>query len=227
MAAEYIDDTETGNGQYPTLIPGYDQSADIQEALRLYHYGSVSPTGQAVIPANSAAINPKSIAGYLDALDTKIDNSVVDQATLAGVGIDWNAVTTQFDIDSTVATKSYVANSTSVVTKGSSFTLTLADASKTILLSTTTPMTLTIPSNSSVAIPIGYQYNLVEIGTGKTTLSASSGVIIGSKNSQLFLDGQYSKGTLLKIDTDTWIFYGDVYEGFFLFCTTFFLDVGI
>jgi len=206
MASEYIDDTLDGSGQYPTKIPGYADAADIQEALRLYHYGSN------IIPTTSLDINPKSIAGYIKQLQTNIDNSEVDQSLLAGVGIDWNSGSEQFDIDSTVATKSYVANSTSIVTKVSSFTLELADASKTILLSTASPMTLTIPSNSSVAIPVGYQYNLLEIGSGRTTLSPGSGVIVGSKNSQLFLDGQYSKGTLLKIATDTWIFYGDVYE---------------
>jgi hypothetical protein len=41
MAAEFIDDTENGSGLYPTKIPGYEDAADIQEALRLYHYGSM------------------------------------------------------------------------------------------------------------------------------------------------------------------------------------------
>ena len=37
-----------------------------------------------------------------------ISSSTVDQSQLAGVGIDWNVSTEQFDIDSTVATESYV-----------------------------------------------------------------------------------------------------------------------
>ena len=115
MASEYIDDTLDGSGQYPTKIPGYADAADIQEALRLYHYGSN------IIPPTSLDINPKSIAGYIKQLQTNIDNSEVDQSLLAGVGIDWNSGSGQFDIDSTVATKSYVANSTSIVTKVSSF----------------------------------------------------------------------------------------------------------
>jgi hypothetical protein len=40
----------------------------------------------------------------LDYVDTAVGNSTVDQATLAGVGIDWNTGTDQFDIDSTVVT---------------------------------------------------------------------------------------------------------------------------
>jgi hypothetical protein len=214
MAAEYIDDTLNGSGQYPTKIPGYEDAADIQEALRLYHYGTT------IIPATSIDINDKSIAGYLKALQTSIDNSADAQTAWAGVGLDWNSVSEQFDIDSTVATKSYVGHSTSTITKVSGFTLELADASKTILLNASSPMTLVIPSNVSVAIPVGYQYNFIEIGSARTTFSPASGVTVGSKNSQLFLDGTYSKGTLVKIATDTWILYGDVYEGVAVVTTT-------
>ena len=79
MAAEFIDDTLDGSGQFPTKIPGYEDAADIQEALRLYHYGSNT------IPATPTQINPKSIAGYLKQLQTGIDNVVDGQALLAGV----------------------------------------------------------------------------------------------------------------------------------------------
>jgi len=41
-------------------------------------------------------------------VDTAVSGVTVDLSTAAGVGIDWNATTEQFDIDSTVATKSYV-----------------------------------------------------------------------------------------------------------------------
>jgi hypothetical protein len=55
---------------YPTKMPGYDDAADIQAALRLYHYGSSSydpaNTNESQIPANS-------VAGHLKALDTRVD----------------------------------------------------------------------------------------------------------------------------------------------------------
>jgi hypothetical protein len=40
-------------------------------------------------------------------VDTAVGNAAVDQSELAGVGLDWNAVSEAFDIDSTVATKTY------------------------------------------------------------------------------------------------------------------------
>ena len=45
-----------------------------------------------------------------DYVDTAVGNSAVNQSLLAGVGIDWNEGTDQFDIDSTVATKTYVGD---------------------------------------------------------------------------------------------------------------------
>jgi hypothetical protein len=40
-------------------------------------------------------------------LEDALDTATVDQSQLAGVGIDWNTGSSQFDIDSTVATKTY------------------------------------------------------------------------------------------------------------------------
>jgi hypothetical protein len=67
MAAENIDGTTDGSGQYNTQIPGYSDAADIQAALRLYHYGSDT------IPANSGEILASSVAGYLKSLQDDIN----------------------------------------------------------------------------------------------------------------------------------------------------------
>lgn len=54
---------------YPTKMPGYDDAADIQAALRLYHYGSESydpsNTNPDQIPVNS-------VAGHLRVLEDGI-----------------------------------------------------------------------------------------------------------------------------------------------------------
>ena len=76
MAAENI-----GN-VYPTKIPGYDDNADIQAALRLYHYGSstydVTNTDVANLP------NP-SLAYTLNNLQTQITNNYNSPAAAADV----------------------------------------------------------------------------------------------------------------------------------------------
>jgi hypothetical protein len=65
MAAENI-----GN-LIPTKIPGYSDAADIQAALRLYHYGSYSYDPNESNPSN--LVNP-SIAHTINGLQTQINN---------------------------------------------------------------------------------------------------------------------------------------------------------
>jgi hypothetical protein len=115
MASEYIDDTEIGSGIYPTKIPGYEDPADIQEALRLYHYGSSTIPTENVLGSVPNGINTKSIAGHLKAIDNTIQtlattsyvtdaiNGVTgDFENLAGVGLDWNSGSNQFDISNSL-----------------------------------------------------------------------------------------------------------------------------
>jgi hypothetical protein len=52
---------------YPTQIPGLEEPADIQAALKLYHYGS------STVPTTEAGIEPNSVAGHIKALDTRVD----------------------------------------------------------------------------------------------------------------------------------------------------------
>lgn len=56
---------------YKTQIPGYEDAADIQAALRLYHYGSsTAPTVGEIGVLNGIVAN--SIAGHIKALDNRV-----------------------------------------------------------------------------------------------------------------------------------------------------------
>lgn len=56
------------NPPYNTKIPRIDENADIQTALRLYHYGSDTSTPGTIVA--------ESIAGHLNSLETKKLNSI-------------------------------------------------------------------------------------------------------------------------------------------------------
>lgn len=56
---------------YPTEIPGYADSADIQAAFRLYHYGS---TSYDIENTNTASLVNPSIAYTLNDLQEQIDS---------------------------------------------------------------------------------------------------------------------------------------------------------
>ena len=61
MAAENIGTV------YPTKIPGLDDPADIQAALKLYHYGTTNTL------VSESDIIANSVVGHIKALDTRVD----------------------------------------------------------------------------------------------------------------------------------------------------------
>jgi hypothetical protein len=217
VAAENIDNTVDGSGFFPTKVPGLSDAADIQAALRLYHYGSYTYDGSNTNKAN--LVNP-SIAKHLQNLadadaaeivnrNTAIANAISTAtgaySDLAGNALEWNSVDERFDVEPRIA------NTGVVLTKTANFTLSPSDVGKTILLYSSDPMTVTLPANTSVEIPVGYSVDIIQTGSGSVTVSEGSiDVLINSKSSIKSLDGQYSKGTLVKIDTNTWFFFGNL-----------------
>jgi hypothetical protein len=91
---------------------------------------------------------------------------------------------------------------------GTTYTLVLADAHKLVTLSNASAITLTIPTNASVAFEIGDQVNLLQLGAGQVTVGGA-GVTIRSEGSKLKLKGQYATATCVKIGTDEWVLLGN------------------
>jgi hypothetical protein len=72
-----------------------------------------------------------------------------------------------------------------------------------------------IPTNASVAFPIGSVINVVQIGAGQTTIQAvTSGTTTiqstGATATAPKLRAQYSAASCVKVATDTWIVIGDL-----------------
>jgi hypothetical protein len=91
----------------------------------------------------------------------------------------------------------------------SSYTLVLSDRDKIVEISNVSANTLTIPLNSSVAYPVGSQVQILQTGTGQTTLTPTGGVTLNGTPG-LKLRAQWSSATLIKRATDTWIAIGDL-----------------
>lgn len=115
MAAENIGTV------YPTKIPGFEDPADIQAALKLYHYGTTNTiTSESEIIADS-------VVGHIKALDTRIDSIEADalgSAILpsAPTGVDdgyiWVDSTSNVTSDVQYATASYQTSAPSNPTTG-------------------------------------------------------------------------------------------------------------
>jgi hypothetical protein len=92
---------------------------------------------------------------------------------------------------------------------GTTYTLVLADAGKMVTLTNASAITLTIPTNASVAFPVNTRIDLLQYGAGQVTIGGA-GVTINSSGSKLKLSGQYSGASLWKKATDTWVLIGDI-----------------
>lgn len=77
--AENIDGTANGTGLFNTKIPALSEAADIQAALRLYHYGE-DYTGS---NTDTAQLKPVSLAKHLQNLQDNIDT--VDEKGIGSI----------------------------------------------------------------------------------------------------------------------------------------------
>jgi hypothetical protein len=99
---------------------------------------------------------------------------------------------------------------------GTTYTFVLNDANNELITaSNASAQTYSIPTNASVAFPIGCQINIIAIGTGQVTIQAvtsgtttvlSTGATVAAPK----LRAQYSSATLIKVGTDTWYVIGDI-----------------
>jgi len=78
-----------------------------------------------------------------DYVNTALGNAAVNQSALAGAGIEWNETTDQFDIDSTVATKTYADSAVSTHNSDDTNVHGIADTSLLALKSEVTAITKT------------------------------------------------------------------------------------
>lgn len=99
---------------------------------------------------------------------------------------------------------------------GTTYTFVLADAdNKLVTLSNASAIAVSIPTNASVAFPIGTQINLIQIGVGQVTVSAATPgtttvVSTGATSASPKCRAQYSAITLVKKNTDSWYAIGDI-----------------
>lgn len=133
---------------------------------------------------------------------------------LTSDGTDWISSDPVITASNTVTFTNKTLTDPKIVTSinaqtGTTYTLVLTDASKLITFDNAAAIAVTIPTNASVAFPIGTQIDCIQILAGKVTFSGAS-VTINSKGSNKSIGGQWVGVTLIKTATDTWSLLGDL-----------------
>jgi hypothetical protein len=96
------------------------------------------------------------------------------------------------------------------------YTVVLADNKNTLVtMNVASANDFLIPTNASVAFPIGSVINVIQTGVGKTTIKAvTSGTTTVSSTATVSaapeLREQFSAASCIKVATDTWYIVGDI-----------------
>lgn len=107
-------------------------------------------------------------------------------------------------------TKEGVASRTPIIQKTDSYTLSaLTERDSLIEVSKASAATITIPTNATVAFPVGTSIDILQTGAGQITIAGAAGVTVNATPG-LKLRTQWSGATLFKRATDTWVVYGDL-----------------
>lgn len=101
-----------------------------------------------------------------------------------------------------------VAISNTIVSS-TSRTLQVSDAGTFIRMTSTSSTLITIPNASSANLPIGSQVTVFQEGIGPVTFAAASGVTVRATPG-LRMRTQFSVATAFKIETNTWVLFGDL-----------------
>jgi hypothetical protein len=107
-------------------------------------------------------------------------------------------------------TKEGVPSRTTISQKTDSYTLSsLTERDTLIEMGKATAQTVTIPTNATVAYPVGTSIDILQTGAGQVTIAGAAGVTVNATPG-LKLRTQWSSATLFKRATDTWVVMGDL-----------------
>jgi hypothetical protein len=106
-----------------------------------------------------------------------------------------------------VATKNYVDTTRGQTTSNlrtANYTLSLSDAGRVVEMNATAGTFVTVPTNATVAFPLGTVIRVRKIGTGNVTVSGAGGVVINWA-STFVVSVQYTLAELHKRGPDLWV----------------------
>ena len=121
----------------------------------------------------------------------------------AALDDDANFATT---VTNQIATKEPLLKLENVVT--TNYTLAYSDISKVIAVNNSSSAIITVPSNASVAFPVGAIINVYSMTDQLVSVAGASGVTVRNAGT---IDGQYSEISLRKRASDEWVASGKIF----------------
>jgi hypothetical protein len=104
----------------------------------------------------------------------------------------------------------YAYDAFSFLTKTADYTIEKKDSGKTIMVTSSDDVVITVPANSTTPFIVGQKIEIVRNGIGNVSIAGALGVTINSKNLNKKIAAQFSGAVLTKVDTNTWLLIGDL-----------------
>lgn len=202
IAAGTITVTELADGAVTSakILDGTIVNADMSASAAIAHSKLANATaGQVLLgTTTTGVITATALTG-----DVTVTGAGVT-AISAGVIVD-------ADISSTAAIDIGKIADVTIDTKTANYTLALTDKNKFIEMNLSSANTVSVPTNASVAFPVGSQIHITQYGTGKTQIVAVTPATTTIRSTPgAYLRAQYSSATLIKRATDEWYLVGDL-----------------
>jgi hypothetical protein len=177
-----------------------------------------TPAGSPVapaLPANSISLATVAVGAAVtqinsgDITDTRVaatTNLAVGDITsvTAGAGLTGGGSSGAVTLAASVATNPQ---------SGTTYTLALADNGKLVTLANASPVAVTIPLNSSVALPVGAVIMMAAYDAGAVTISGAGGVTVvsgGATPASPVIRAQYSSVGAIQTTANNWLVVGDL-----------------
>jgi hypothetical protein len=213
-----------GTGPIPSVAIDTTVTADLTTAQTLTNktlttpiISSISNTGALTLPTSTDTLVGRATT---DTLTNKTVN--LTSNTLSGTIAQFNTALSDADF-ATLAGTETLTNKTLTDPKvnlafdaeTASYTAVLANNGQVVTMDNASANTFSIPTNASVAYPIGTQLNVLQIGAGQTTIQAvTSGTTTilstGATAAAPKIRARYGMATCIKSATDTWYVVGDI-----------------
>ena len=174
-------------------------------------YPAADKSKLAAIEASADVTDATNVAAAGALMDSEVDADIKTLSLPASTTISTFGASVVDDADAATARTTLGAAPQEVTINaqtGTTYTTVLGDNGKLVTLSNAAAITLTIPTNASVAYPVGTTIAFQQIGAGLATMSGA-GVTFNNRNG-LVSGGQYAMWSITKTATDTWAVAGDL-----------------